>query len=251
MPARPLPLRGLRPGQLRDITNQRASVVCQRRWPDVSSTAPAAPHLVSAVSNRSWSARFHPAKEEYICCYFKSTAEALHLTDIQIEVDGFGVPCLSVSPNGAAAWQANCLRPPGLEPGRHTVQLRLHLGGRSNPVEFLMLDDAGREPAVRPHTLPTEPPDLCSVEFQPSKDLRIALNRGGALVCYFRSPAESLGVADVTVEAQALRAPVQTVGSPEPGIWQVNLLLQTPLREGAQVRLKLGDGQWSALRAVA
>jgi tRNA (mo5U34)-methyltransferase len=236
---------------LKDITNQRASVVCKRRWPVVVSDAEEAPHLVSAVSNRSWSARFHPAKEEYICCYFKSPAAALELNEVHIEVDGFGVPALSVTPNGAGAWQANCLRPPGLAPGRHTVQLRICLGARSNPVEILMLDDAGGEPVVPPRELPEEAPELCSVEFQPSKDLRIALNRGGALVCYFRSAAESLGVADVIVEVSGEILRVQTVSSPETGVWQANVLLTSALSARAEVRLRLGTGAWSASRDIA
>jgi tRNA (mo5U34)-methyltransferase len=230
--------------ELKDITNQRASVVCRRRWPEPVAASKGIPHLVSAVSNRSWSARFHPAKEEYICCYFKSDAGALDPDDIAIEVDGYGVPCLAVSANGPGAWQANCLRPPGLDPGRHRVQLRLALGPRGNTVEFVMLDDNGLE-ALRPlPNLPAESPDLCSVEFQPSRDLRIALNRGGALVCYFRSPAESLGIADVTVSLNGVDVPVQTVSSPESGVWQANVLLTAALPAQSEVRLRLGGGAW-------
>jgi hypothetical protein len=196
------------------------------------------------VSNRSWSARFHPGKEEYICCYFKSDRR-LQPEDIAIEVDGYGVPCLSLAANGPGAWQANCLRPPGLDAGRHRVHLRIGLGGRSNAVEFTMLDQAGAEVALPLATLPVEAPELCSVEWQASRDLRIALNRSGALICYFRSAVESLGISDVTVEADGAILGVQTVGSPEPGVWQANVLLKSPLLARPMVRLRLGAGKWS------
>jgi hypothetical protein len=88
------------------------------------------------------------------------------------------------------------------------------------------------------------------VEFQPSRDLRIALNRGGAVVCYFRSPAESLGISDVTVEADGVIMPVQTVGSPEPAVWQANVLLTAPLAVHARFRLRLGGGEWSRFQSL-
>jgi tRNA (mo5U34)-methyltransferase len=236
---------GFAQSELRDITNRRASVVCRRRWPELTKDGSAAAHLVSAVSNRSWSARFHPAKEEYICCYFKSDRTELAIEDVAIEVDGYGVPCLAVTANGPGAWQANCLRPPGLDAGRHRVQMRLGLGGRSNAVEFSMLDETGAEVGAASHTLPPEAPELCSVEFQASRDLRIALNRGGALVCYFRSGAESLGIADVAIEVGGAAVQAQTVSSPEAGVWQANVLLTQALAPGAPVRLRLGAGAWS------
>jgi tRNA (mo5U34)-methyltransferase len=237
--------------ELRDVTNQRASVVCRRHWPEPAGHAPSPAHLVSAVSNRSWSARFHPAKEEYVCCYFKSDHPALvDPSAVAIEIDGYGVPCLSLTANGPGAWQANCLRPPGLEPGRHKVRLRIDLGPRSNAVEFTMLTASGAEVPVEPLPLPAGAPDLCSVGFQPSQDLRIALNRGGALVCYFRSPAESLGISDVSIEAGASALRPQTVSAPEPGVWQANILLDAPLEPQTSVRLRLGAGPWSAPSAV-
>lgn len=236
---------GFAQAQLKDVTNQRASLVCRRHWPEPAPTGKPAAHLVSAVSNRNWSARFHPAKEEYICCYFKSSETALDPDTINIEVDGYGVPCLSVAANGPGAWQANCLRPPGLDPGRHKVRLRIDLGERGNAVEFIMLDANGDALPNEPASLPTAAPELCSVEFQPSQDLRIALNRGGALVCYFRSPAESLGIDDVSIDLAHTVLQAQTVASPEPGVWQANVLLTEALAAHASARLRLGWGEWS------
>jgi len=53
--------------ELKDVTNQRASVVCRRRWPEPNGVG-AAPHFNAAINNRTQIARFHPLKDEYLCC---------------------------------------------------------------------------------------------------------------------------------------------------------------------------------------
>ena len=239
--------------ELRNITNQRASAICRRHWPEPPQhPAAPAPHLHSATNNRTYVARFHPNKEEYICCFFKSPEPDLTADSVFIEVDGFGVPGLVVSPNGPEAWQASCLRPPGLAPGRHQVRLRTANSSRGNVVEFVMLDAAGNEVPTPPGDFPPAPPELCSAEFHPSGDLRLAVNRAGSLICYLRSPAASIGTSDVHIEAHpeagatALRADI--VSSLGDGVWQVNTLLHVPLAAGTPIRLRLGEGSWTSFR---
>ncbi|HVW84743.1 MAG TPA: DUF1698 domain-containing protein, partial [Bryobacteraceae bacterium] len=145
--------------ELKDITNQRACVICRRHWPELpEQPTAAAPHLNSAVNNRTWTAQFHPNKDEYLCCYFRSEETSLTPEDIFLEVDGFGVPALTVNSNGPGAYQVNCVRPPGLAPGRHEVRLRIRGSGRSNQVEFLMLGERGGDFTRAAHGLPKEAP---------------------------------------------------------------------------------------------
>src|ERR1700761_2567092 len=120
--------------ELVDVTEQRASIVCRRRWPepDVSGDGPK-PQLHSVINNRTYVSRFHPLKDEYLSCYFKSAEAALEPGDLFVEVDGLGTLTLGVTANGPGGYQADCLRPPGLEPGRHEVRLRARRSGRSNP----------------------------------------------------------------------------------------------------------------------
>ena len=80
---------GFATAQLMDVTNQRASVVCRRRWPEPAGAAPT-PHLNAVVNNRTQIARFHPLKDEYLCCYFKSADTSLTADSLFVEVDGFG-----------------------------------------------------------------------------------------------------------------------------------------------------------------
>ena len=241
--------------ELKDITNQRASVICRRHWPEPADAvemirkAETAAHLHSAINNRTYVSRFHPDKEEYICCYFKFPGAALASDAVWIEVDGFGVPGLVVSANGEGAWQVSCLRPPGLAAGRHVVKIRIDGGARSNPVEFVMLDHHGQMPETSPGQFPgrfpTEPPELCSAEFHVSGDRRLAVNRAGSLICYLRSAAEALGTQDVSIDAGGVAMPADTISSLGEGVWQVNILLHGELPSGTPVRVRLGDGDWS------
>jgi hypothetical protein len=230
-----------------DITNQRASVVCRRRWPEPDAEpAAGAPHLHAVINNRTYVATFHPLKDEYLCCYFKSAEKGLTADSLFVEVDGYGTHALVVSEN-EGGYQANCLRPPGLEPGRHEVRIRTPRSGRSNAAIFMMLDESGREPAASLITaaFPQAAPDLCSVEYRPSADLRYTVARGGSLICYFRSASEWVAANDVMIELNGQIRRAHTVSSIEEGVWQANVLLDQRLTGDHRVRLRLREGQWS------
>jgi len=240
---------GFARAELKDVTNQRASVVCKRRWPAPEVGLDAAPQLHSVVNNRTYVAQFHPLKDEYLCCYFKSAERGLTTDSLFVEVDGFGTHALVVAEN-EGGYQANCLRPPGLEPGRHEVRMRTRHSGLSNAAEFTMLDEAGREAPVARDALPAGAPELCSAEFRCSGDLRLAVNRGGSLICYFRSPAQSMGAGDVTIEVEGRAAGAHTISSLGDGVWQANVLLEQPVTACSAVRIRLGEGEWSTVSAV-
>ncbi|HEX4276755.1 MAG TPA: DUF1698 domain-containing protein, partial [Bryobacteraceae bacterium] len=167
--------------ELKDITNNRASVVCKRHWPEPEPVpGPEVPQLHSVINNRTYISTFHPLKDEYLCCYFKSTERGLTVDSLFVEVDGYGTHALIIAENGPDGYQANCLRPPGLAPGRHEVRIRTAHSGRSNGAAFTMLDESGRDVVPVSAHLPVEAPELCSAEFSPSGDLRFAVNRGGS-----------------------------------------------------------------------
>jgi tRNA (mo5U34)-methyltransferase len=237
--------------ELKDITNQRASVVCKRHWPEPDpSPAAAAPQLHAVINNRTYVSSFHPLKDEYVCCYFKSEERGLTTDSLFVEVDGCGTHALVIAESGGDGYQANCLRPPGLGPGRHEVRIRTLHSARSNPAAFTMLDESGREVLTPGAHLPLESPELCSAEFRPSGDLRFAVNRGGSLVCYFRSPAESVGPGDVSIELDVKTTRADTISFLGDNVWQANVLLDKPLAPETAVRLRLGEGEWSASSPV-
>jgi SAM-dependent methyltransferase len=238
--------------ELKDITNQRASVVCKRRWPEpdpASSVSP--PQLHAVINNRTYVSTFHPLKDEYLCCYFKSPERGLTADSLFVEVDGFGTHALALAESGGDGYQANCLRPPGLEPGRHEVRIRTLHSARSNPAAIAMLDESGRDVSPTRSHLPPGSPELCSAEFRPSGDLRFAINRGGSLVCYFRSPAQSVMPADVAIEVAGRTTHADTISFLGDNVWQANVLLDQPLDRKTAVRLRLGEGEWSLARQIA
>jgi SAM-dependent methyltransferase len=232
--------------ELKDVTNNRASVVCKRHWPDPPATpATEPPQLHAVINNRTYVSSFHPNKDEYLCCYFKSAERGLTADSIFVEVDGRGTHALIIAENGADGYQANCLRPPGLDPGRHDVRIRTASSARSNVAAFTMLDESGRDVSTTTANLPTGSPELCSAEFSPSGDLRFAVNRGGALVCYFRSPAEAVLPKDVAIEVAGTPFVAHTISLLGDNVWQANILLDAPVAAGTAIRLRLGHGEWS------
>ena len=108
-----------------------------------------------------------------------------------------------------------------------------------------MLDESGRDISPAQESLPADAPELCSVEFRPSGDLRLAVDRGGSLVCYFRSPAQSVAPGDVTIELDGQAGKAHTISSLGDGVWQANILLEEALTEGSPVRIRLADGDVS------
>lgn len=237
---------GFASAELRDVTSNRASVVCRRRWPEPpAAPRESAPHLISAVNSRTYTSTFQAGKDEYVCCYFRCTQRDLTPENLLIEIDGFGVPALTVDSTGEGAWQSNCLRPPSLGPGVHSVRLRCQESARSNAVEFTVLGREGHVPASPLRDLPAGAPDLCSAQLHAPSDLRLASNRFGSLVLYFRSPAEVLAAQDVVIEMDGQIVQPQTVGSPEPGVWQANFFLTSAPETATRVRLRLGSGEWS------
>ncbi|MCU1330115.1 MAG: hypothetical protein JWN34_5485 [Bryobacterales bacterium] len=229
---------------LLDVTSQRASVICHRHWRPVPSSPGPAPLLVSAVNSRTYLPRFHQFKDEYICCFFKSAEPAIAAEDMRIEVDGFGVPAILAAPNGPGAWQANCLRPVGLKPGRHHVTVRTAGSARSNTAEFIVADPDGAA-GPEPSTENFPAPELCSIEHQPSSDRRITLGREGTLVIYFRSTVTALGSTDIALDVGGHTLPAHTISFLGDGIWQANRLLEQALADDVDVRIRLGGGAWS------
>src|SRR6185312_9956633 len=231
--------------ELKDVTNNRASVVCRRHWPEPPAAPSAtAPQLHAVINNRTYVSTFHPHKDEYLCCYFKSAERGLTTDRLFVEVDGYGAHALIIAEKGQDGYQANCLRPPGLEPGRHEVRIRTAGSERSNIAAFTMLDESGRDVAVTTPNLPAGSPELCSAEFSPSGDLRFAVNRGGSLVCYFRSPAESVLPKDVTIEVAGAVSAAHTISFLGAEVWQANILLDAPVAVRTPIRLRLGVVEW-------
>lgn len=206
------------------------------------------------MNNRFYEAIFHPLKDEYLVCFFNSAEQNLTPDSLFVEVDGYGTQVLVIAADGSGGWQANCLRPPGLDPGRHEVRVRTLRSGHSNTAAFTMLDEFGRDvlapaaalPSAAPEALNVAAPEMCSAELRVSGDSRYAWQREGYLVCYFRSPAQTVMPGDVTIDAGGRVVQAQAISPLEPGVWQANVALNEPLAPESPVRVRLRGGEWSA-----
>jgi hypothetical protein len=52
---------------------------------------------------------------------------------------------------------------------------------------------------------------------------------------------------DVAIDMAGTIARADAVSSLGGGVWQANLLLDQPLAPGSAIRVRLGDGEWSAV----
>ncbi len=240
---------GFAQAELKDVTNQRASVTCRRRWSEPPGKGPA-PHLSSIVNNRTQTSVFHPLKDEYLSCYFRYPESGLTTANVFCEVDGYGTQTLAVNTTGEGAWQVDCLRPPGLCPGRHWVHFFVSQGPRSNAACFEMANELGViSETKKAITFNTSAPELCSAELHPPGDRRTVIGRSGTLIAYFRSTVDELAANDIDLDLSGEIVHPHTVGSLGEGVWQANRSLNEPVvgtqGELAAVRVRLKDGEWS------
>jgi hypothetical protein len=122
------------------VVEQRAHVSCYRHWEPAPATPRCAPPVLTGVANtRSWEPHFRKHKDEYLACFFESSEPALTAETVMPEIDGYGIPVISIAAKGETAWQVNVRFPAGLEPGTHEVRLRTQNAGYSNIMSVNLL----------------------------------------------------------------------------------------------------------------
>jgi tRNA (mo5U34)-methyltransferase len=232
---------GFAEAKLEYVRGGRAGVTCRRRWEAPPAKPPAeAPLLCSAVNNRTNQAVFHPDKDEYLCLYFRSR-ENLTRHDLRAEVDGFGVPALSVvktgEREGAGEWQANLRLPRGLRAGSHQVRLRTVSSGFGNSLPIQMATDGGSAPALpsdfpRIESAAGPAPILVAVEntFDGSAVFRGFKNE--YLCLRFTTPETGLRSDDVLLQVDGEGTPIYLLTNPGGAEWQVNAKLPAHLTSG-------------------
>lgn len=108
----------------RDPTN--ISVACFRKWeqePDDPAIEP--PELLSAVNAATFGVNFVPLRDEYLTCWFRTSAADVAREDLCLEIGGYGAPAVFVRRRDDGAWHANFRVPPGTPRGWNDVRLRL------------------------------------------------------------------------------------------------------------------------------
>jgi len=232
--------------QLEYTENNRAGLTCHRKWEPVGETTAAAPWLCSVVNNRTLAPRFHPAKDEYMCLYFRSE-EKLERGQVCIEVGGCGVLALTVTGIGPGEWQANAKVPPGLDLGSHEVRIRTVNSGfsQSLPIEVVVSGTMGyttRDEAVGCGPAPT----WVAVENTLDKSNTFRGYKAEQLSCRFLSTEAGLSVSDVVVELDGRKQAILVLADLGNGEWQTNSNIPSDLAPGRhEVRLRTANSRYS------
>lgn len=236
--------------ELKYVQDRRAGFVCRRTWeepPPVALTPP--PVIGSAVNNRTGDIVFHPGKDEYICLYFRAARSQLRRNDVRVEIDGMGVPVLTVSSHvsgeGNERWQADLRLPVSLDNGPHTIRLRLADSGFGESATFY----CGSRPAAVPRaSLPQDvTPELYRVSNGLSETREFFGHRSEYVCCCFHLGTQQPDREDIVVEIGGYDCTPSFVGSARfwgPGEgWQANVKLPSGLPPGAHaVRVRSRDG---------
>ena len=75
----------------------RAGITCRRRWEPAATIRRPRLCCISAVNNRTIQPTFHPAKDEYLCLYFRIEVADLTRHGLRAEMDDYGAPALAVA----------------------------------------------------------------------------------------------------------------------------------------------------------
>ncbi len=229
--------------KLEYVDDRRAGITCYRRWeppPERPSAEP--PWLCSAVNNRTQTSVFHPAKDEYVCLYFRSNRE-LTRDQLRVEIDGYGVPVLLLAAIGNGEWQANMTLPPGLDPGEHSIRLRTVDSHFSRPFPIEVSNRQGAVPplkALPDPSLATGPaPQWIAAENCADRTPVFRGYKAEYLCCRFLTDEPELRKEDVLVELDGAAQEILVLSHLGHREWQTNSRLPARLAPGPHaVRLR-------------
>ncbi len=213
---------------LRGVVDQRAHVLCSRRWPEAPASALCASPRITGVANpRTGEAVFDSRFDEYVSIFFKSNEPALTRATVMPEVGGYGVAPVSVAGTGQDGWQADCVLPPGTSPGRCAVRVRTSGSAFSEPV-VVQVD------IMEGYAAPDEPAgplEIAIVADGHSWQRNQVTARPGACVSLWVAGLPPLASKQrVRVSIGSVEAPVLFVSAPWPdGTCQVNAQLPDEL----------------------
>jgi len=122
--------------ELRSILEHSACMACYRHWEPAPETGGPAPELLSALHHTNFGLNFNTARDEYICCWFRSPHADLRRPDIDIEVAGYGSRATALKVLDGGIWHACAKLPPGLTRGWQEVRLRARGSSWSNAVRI-------------------------------------------------------------------------------------------------------------------
>jgi len=126
------------------VEDNRAHVICHRKWAETARTG-AAPELIVVENSELQNHSFSAHRDDYVTVWIHTGERDLTCDDIQVQIGPYGARPAAVS-NVGAGWQANCKLPLGLAPGWHEVSVSVRSSNWSNRARIAV--DLPREAQV-------------------------------------------------------------------------------------------------------
>ena len=235
---------GFARAKLEYVEQNRAGLTCHRKWEPCASADTPAPWLCSVVNNRTLEPRFHPPKDEYMCLYFRSD-RPLKRTELRIEVDGFGVPALTLTGDGSGGWQANAKLPPALDAGPHDVRLRTSDSALSQNFS-IAVGETKDVPEPVAWNADGPPPRWVAVQNSLDKSNVFRGYKAEYLSCRFIVAETTLSAREIFLELDGRRQPILVLANLGNGEWQINAALPSDWSSGRhEVRLRTARGRFN------
>ncbi len=108
--------------ELRSVKENRAHVMCYRKWPDISRSGEG-PQLILVENPWTRDHEFSASRDDYLTIWFKSNQTGLDCDSVFIQVGVYGTRPVNVQNIGGGTWQSNCKVPLGLAGGWHDVSI--------------------------------------------------------------------------------------------------------------------------------
>lgn len=128
---------GFARADLKDVTDERATIACYRKWANTESEFIHPPPVVtSAFHPRNYGFNFYSNRDDYVSCLFTASGPPPTFATSYPEVGGFGVQPIDVRPFDEVQSIAAFKLPPGLPPGWNEVRIRTEGSPLSEPARI-------------------------------------------------------------------------------------------------------------------
>ena len=210
--------------ELVGVDRFNAAVACHRRWePEPARPAMEPPELVSVVNSITFGRNMASKRDDYLTCWFRTTAESVRLEDLRLEVAGFGAPAVYIKGEGDGRYAANFRLPPGSPAGWNHVRLRLKDSGFSQALR-IAIDIPLAVERITVHGV---------YDSATWRSGEIGEREGAHASCWVEGLPENCDYYNIHVLLGDSRLPVTWVGEPdERGLRQINAAISRAYAKG-------------------
>jgi tRNA (mo5U34)-methyltransferase len=228
---------------LESVLDNRAHVVCRRRW-DTPEGSGSAPYIVSVENAVSLDHNFSASRDDYVSVWFKAAGEALGPDEVFAEIGAYAARPVQVFSSGGDGWHAIFKLPCGIAADWSGLRLRVPGSAFSNPVRIGV--DVSEEERQR-RTLAT--PGGAEIRIEIVADGKtwernqVRTRQDACISLWVRGMPEGSRADGVLVRLGGNDLPCIFLSEPDPaGLRQVNALLPPGLAPGRMnVNLVMGD----------